>query len=128
MNRLVSSVGRTGCVAWHWLRRTFAPSRRAWSAASAAMFGLWAALFLSLAVGVVFPRYSLEKMAGYLAVFAMLAMISGLLLLLSWLARRAPARFLASFFLALTPLALVLAIVWGPKGVAIAVPTGLAAL
>jgi len=96
-----------------WTRHAITPSDVAWTAAARALFVLWLAVLVWLAVTGVLPQFSVEKVAGFISTFAALGLISGGVLLVLWLLRLLAPRYRGALFVALPPIALMMLGAWG---------------
>ena len=124
---MVDGVWRRLRAAASAAQRAVTPSDAAWSAAAAAVLAVWAVVFLAMVVDLVAPHFSLEKVAGLVVLFAVLAVISAGALLVCGLLAALKRRYRIALLLALPPLFLVLMLAWGPKGAAIGAAVVLAA-
>lgn len=123
---MVGRLGHALSGAQRWvgrLRPWVTPSRPAWRAAALALVGLWAAWLLAMLLVDPFPNYTPVVLAGNLAFFLWLAAGTLALILAGWLLSALPAGYRAALFLAAPPSFLMLMMIWGAAGAAIA--TGL---
>ena len=98
------------------LRRFLTPSATAWSVATRVLITVWALTFLSFLFVNVLRHFSVEKLLGLIALFALLAFASCCLFLVLGLFARAKRAFRWSLLLALGPLLFVMALTWGVPG------------
>src|SRR5436190_12439027 len=81
MSRLATRV-KTG---WSAVRAALTPSAAAWSGARVALLILWAIVLVWVAAADVGQHFSVEKIAGFAAIFAVMTLGSLLVLLVLWL-------------------------------------------
>jgi hypothetical protein len=110
------------------LRRFLTPSVQTWSAATRTLFLLWALLFLAFLFTNVLPAFSVEKLAGLVALFAESAVISLCLFLVVGFFAAMRRSFRAALLLTLPPLMLLLVFTWGPRGALIGAGVALSAV
>lgn len=122
MGRIGSTLGWVRRQAGR-LKRALTPSRPAWRAAALGLVAVWAVWILSMLLVDPFPTYVPEVLAGNLGLFVWMAGASLSLIILGWLLAALPAGYRAALFLALPISFLMLMLIWGPAGSAIA--TGL---
>lgn len=111
-----------------WLRRVLTPSATAWSAAAWALFILWGLLALSFLFSEGPGPLSWEMAAGVAALYLVMALASGAVLLLVSLLAVLKPRYRVALLLSLPPTLLVGLITWAPKGALFAAPVALIGL
>jgi dienelactone hydrolase len=117
----LSNITEALRAAWAWLCRAVTPSKSAWRGAAVALFVFWGAMVVWFAsVGVV-PHFSVEKFAGLIGLFGLLALVSAAALLIVWLAGLLDPTYRFAFFLAVVPTALFMMVTW-EDGTEIATP------
>ena len=87
-----------------------------WSVATRVLIIVWALTFLSFLFVNVLPHFSIEKLLGLIALFALLAFASCCLFFVFGLFARMKRAFRWSLLLALGPLLFVMALTWGVPG------------
>ena len=107
--------------AWAWVCRALTPSKAAWRGATIALWGFWIAMAFGFVAGEVVPRFSIEKAAGYVGLFGLLALVSIALFFLVWLLRILNPAYRFALFLTLPPAFLIFMATWAEGG-AIALP------
>jgi len=107
--------------AGRWLQRVFLPSDSAWTAAAYALLTLWGMLLVSFIFSDGATEITWESTLGLTGLFGLMALASVALLLTTWLLGALKLRYRAALLLCLPPIALVLMLSWGAKGL-IALP------
>jgi len=103
-----------------WLGRVFTPSATAWSAAALALFILWGLLALSFLFSDGSDRLTWEMALGVVGIYGVMALASGVLLLLVWLLALLKPRYRVALLLSLPPMLLLGLFTWGAMGGSIA--------
>ena len=117
----MSNITETLRAGWTWLCRAVTPSKTAWRGAAIALFVFWAAMVVWFAGVDVIPHFSVEKIAGLVGLFGLLALVTAAALLIAWLARLLDPTYRFALFLAVPPTALFLMVTW-EDGTQIATP------
>jgi hypothetical protein len=107
------------------LRGALTPSGAAWAGAANALFAFWAILVLAFACVEVLPHFSMEKFAGLIGVFAVLALVSAILFVVFWAAGLLKAKYRFALLLCAPVVILYAGLTWAQLGLAIVTPLAL---
>jgi len=101
------------------IRAAFTPSDAAWNGAANALIGLWVLIFVVFVWHELVFNFTIEKAIGLLVLFALLAAVSAVLLLLIWLSASLRRKYRAALLLSFPAAALILMGAWLAKGIAL---------